>query len=1750
MAVAIDYNALRSQTLGSGTDEEAVTVNTRALVDKILARYAGEHTVYRELLQNSGDAGATKVTIRLETAPSTTVAVPTGTEPSALLKHTLLHHTLQRLVISNNGQVFSASDWSRLKRIAEGNPDETKIGAFGVGFYSVFADCEEPFVSSGKEAMAFYWKGNSLYTRTLRLPEAQSTTDTTFVLDYRDKTSSVPSLLSLCQFLATSLTFVALEEMELWLDGWKILRLAKKAAPSVASSIPRDIESKTREGMMNVRGVSRQGVQIDATWLSVVGWKPTHSSVANSTSTAGGGLDSSSDFNSAPSLRGFFSRLTSGNSKASAAAATALREEKAAQLAILENLVEESRATVFLHVTTANVSTSVSTDFSRELERATKKRPLQKLELSLLTVSNDEEAASKASAISTQQVDIFSSMLPSSHGRIFIGFPTSQTTGLLAHVSANSVIPTVERESIDLNARYVRTWNMETLRVVGTLCRIAYSREAKELQEKLQRIGYKNGRLSSKALAAILPDAIHLGRQFTFHDSTPSSLIGQTIEEAFWMSKNRASIEILSTHGILQSELVRYSTEDLSGFVDGIPLLQEEFVEGAREFVKRIKDFGLVSEVTISDLARELESKPLNDDQLRKFLKWLLQKSSTGELDRSSVRKLLDATVVTLDNPIDGQQGNILALGEISCFVNPSVIAPSMPVPGNTIPYALIENMKKSELVSLGWEELEILPWLRYLVENSGGRSGLSSDHDITASASFSGQVMRILSRQWDSIDQPTKDRIITLLENKTIVPTKMGMKRPSEAYFPSVKLFSDLPVVVGLTHVKDKLLLALKVRKTVELEIVFTRLVAVSDGNQEGKWSHVDLIKYLASVQGDIPAADIKRLKETPICPAQDEKDASRPTVARFKVSQLYEPKEEHRNLRLRMLQWPGIYRPESPEGKFLAQLGLRQYPPVTDLIEIMAKAPLNGDLRLRDHALHYFIANHTTNGYASFSGISKVTTPYLPLEGEDAGKLSTPARCFTNEWAAILGYNILREDLRSHAPKFGVSANPPIDDCVERLTRNPPKTRQEAVVVFSYFASRSSELGQRNVSRLGSSPIVPIQSTPSQNGFTNEKNTQKIRYVQPDNCFLGRNDTYGEMFDFVDFGAEANIFLLNCGSKREPSDTEIARLVSSQPARILDVLQSAEKYLDLLRRLAANFATLKRDRTLFKEMTRAPFLLVYKDSVASTTQGLEKDKNVSDGFDDEDDEDERGVRHEYMLVSASQAVIVDDFINYRSFKDTLLYCPYDEMLEEFYARLGVLSLTQLLVEEPRIGGASPDQRAAAKLKKLVVERATLFLHEKSSNEIKHNEKWLEGNLTIQAVRSITLRRSLKGHRGERIDPRSACVTHDYKKGWTLFITAGSYDLFEVSHALVKLLLHRPKNDSAMTLEMLLASDLLKLRARGYNVNRILKANAREARIAEEQRRQRVEEDRKKLEETEQLNPVPKSPPVAEGGRSSLEQLSIPGTFADSPESRKSIDQNTGADSSPHRKLFSWTSLTKRLGFEENSHHGGNNRLRETEEQPESSNGSPAPPPYTKDPPKKPRQPGDPPEAVTPIPNLQQKLRAAVNASRAHDSSSVYSRPDLENKEMQMYCDESPSFDMSFFNTINVPGSGVFKIFFSNDLEVDRALFFSTHMETLSIFARLLAECGEIFAPQLKQGSLHIYYDEHGKTIAFNKQGSIFCNFRFFLQLHVPGIQSAEGAQQRDRRRDALVYWWVVMCHELAHNLVHQHSSEHSYWT
>lgn len=1655
------------------------------------------------MIQNAADASASKVTIKFETLPSVTVPSPSSTDPTASLKHTITNHTLRRLLISNNGLPFSEKDWARLKRIADGNPDETKIGAFGVGFYSVFDDCEEPFVSSGSQAMAFYWKGNALFTRRLDLGETPSR-DTTFVLDYRNDSSPVPNLMQLCQFLSSSLTFVALEEIELWLDDWNLLKLSKKTAPGVNVPIPRDVETKTTEGLMKVTGITQEIAQVDASWMRIVEWNPNASMFR---------LDNLRDTTS--SLRSFFSKFTTQTGPEKLAHTQQI--EKTDETANMSGML---KATVFLHINTASIQPSISTSLSKELERATRKPPPKRATIAILTPSYDANIATGASE---SQSEILASILPTKAGRIFIGFPTQQTTGLNAHVSAPSVIPTVERESIDLNTRYISKWNLEMLRTVGIVCRIAWSAEMSTIKSKLAaKVGStRASKIRKQDIVDVLPEAIHTANQFVFRESTPSSVLGQTIEDAFWMCNKNASIEVLSTCGVIPSHQTRIAPKDLS-FMDSIPALPEELVTNVKDFVQKLTDFGLVTEITVSDIKRELESNTLRPNQIMEFLSWLCRKAVSGQLDSNSVKSLLRVAVAN-DEDKEGHPTRLIVFAEIVGFLNPHRIPADLPVPSSVMPFRFTKALSKSELEALGWMELQLVPWIRWLVTNAGDESVLQKEQNILKSPAFAGQVLPVLSKAWEILSSASRQAVVDVLQPQTVIPTKIGMKQPTQTYFASVRLFDDLPVVHGLHGVKEKFLVALGVRKTVELGVIFDRLINTPEavdakGPPARRWNHVDLIRYLTSVREDIPANDIQRLKNTSICTA--EKDTR---GTRYKIAELYEPKDSLRALGLPIIEWPGVYNNASNEGEFLTMMGLKSYPSGSELVRLMVMSDSEKDATRKSKALGYFLNEYHTNGYASFD-ISAVTVPFLPVEGSD--KLSTPKKCFTNEGASLFGFNILQNRLHSHASKLGVKPHPPVSECLQTLIRQPPATQRDARIIFKYLAGRISDLTPQDIERVGNAPVVPVAiKSVSEKG-------PRTRLVAPRLCHLGDGEDYKDIFDFVDFGQEANIFLLAVGSRREPTTNEIARMLVKEPARISASLQSSDKYLKLLRTLAEHLPVLKKDRELFNEMKKARFLLASRDI---PPQAIGKTKTVEkDAQDADEDLDIR----EWSLAAAKDVVVVDDFQSFNLFKEHILAAPQEEALENFYAALGADSLSSLVEEQARFGGVAADQSSGAKLHKVILERARLFLHDQPADSIQHGARWLETSFVVQVVNSITLTRSLKGRRASHTQKRSAIVAR-LSSNWGLCICPGKYDLYEISQSLVHLILKRPKLHSTLTLEMLLKTDLLELRARGYNVERILRQKAHEARMAEDKRQKQIEEERRALEEKEAAWAEAQAQRAQEGGPESKTQNSMPGVFPESPDGKALKEtQSTPTESAiPERTprgLFA--NLTKRFGLDkqQSSTTAPNEQTRPLLPEPSTT---PSQPTSTSDP-RNPRP--EQPVSVSSPHRLNQELLSAVQACRPHGASGVYSRPETNQiSESKSYCDERPSHDLEFAAAL--PG-GV-QILTARTI-TDRTEFLANNRDGIKLFASIILDCGSIFS--MLPASLSIFYDPGSKTIAFNRAGSIFCNYFYFKQLQEQALLQSANPD----RTDAIVYWWVILCHELAHNLVEDHSSAHSYYT
>eukprot|EP01094_Clydonella_sp_ATCC50884_P010569 TRINITY_DN2026_c0_g1_i1.p1 TRINITY_DN2026_c0_g1~~TRINITY_DN2026_c0_g1_i1.p1 ORF type:complete len:883 (+),score=274.58 TRINITY_DN2026_c0_g1_i1:275-2923(+) len=219
---------------------KAVMVNQRALIDKMLARYAQSNAVIRELAQNADDAGASLLRIGLTLAECSEDRRGKGTRGRARGKRVASEDGARHcntaggvecseISVSNDGRTFVGTDWERVAKIAEGNPDENTVGMFGVGFYSVFSMCETPCIRSGGRCLAFHWEGDQLAYATADDPFAMMSGYTTeFVLPLRTPTAL--NVRELAGYLESALYFSkTLRQVEIAVGGEVVAVVERKS---------------------------------------------------------------------------------------------------------------------------------------------------------------------------------------------------------------------------------------------------------------------------------------------------------------------------------------------------------------------------------------------------------------------------------------------------------------------------------------------------------------------------------------------------------------------------------------------------------------------------------------------------------------------------------------------------------------------------------------------------------------------------------------------------------------------------------------------------------------------------------------------------------------------------------------------------------------------------------------------------------------------------------------------------------------------------------------------------------------------------------------------------------------------------------------------------------------------------------------------------------------------------------------------------------------------------------------------------------------------------------------------------------------------------------------------------------------------------------------------------------------------------------------------------------------------------------
>ncbi|KAG0215948.1 hypothetical protein BGX28_007174 [Mortierella sp. GBA30] len=1706
-------DALRSQVLSYTGAEERVEVNQRHLIDKILARYSAEYVVYRELMQNSDDAGAKGIEIVFETAsPSSTETAPQ------------LHAKITRVLFKNNGMDFRPEDWNRLKKIAEGNPDESKIGAFGVGFYSLFSICEEPFVSSGKECMAFYWRNDQLYAKRAAIPEeeAQKNSWTTFLLDLREPMDML-NMDEFGPFLARSLGFTAnLRDITVCLDHHRLLHISKKMREPRPMSLPKTMYMTSPQKIFTLKSVDLQSVQLDATRMEVSRWT---------------------------------------------------RE------------VSTSTTTIFLRTASGNLDVKVSKQFANEMERTTKKYPPNQTAIQILYVGHDEKQAS------ADDKSIFKDLVPfPEQGRIFIGFPTHQTTGFSSHV-AGRFIPTVERESLDFVDKCLQVWNHELLSMAGLLSRTLYEDELSQIgnlyNEMIlvhQKPDQEDDEATRTARDWLEKRALHALQAFEFHPSTPSPQVGHYID-AYFFRMSTLPLAILSSHGVKELDKVRIPEPSMSTFLTQLPTIPTNVYSGSQKFIDKMEKAGKVHRVSFNDVLTELESRTLSEAQMVAMLRWWIDFSSKHDIQDSAAMAFFQLALVCSGDTVK-------PLSSFKWFVNPKVIPVDIPLPLNTLPYDITKTFTQPELykISDSWQELSLLEWTKFIVTNP----------DFEVSPVFSERVLLVLSRGWGQLQDNSQRAIVALLAQKTCIPTKYGMKLPNESYFKTVTLFPDLPVMVFTKQPLEKLLLSMGARKSVELQLVFDRLV------NAGSWDHMQLVKYLTSVRDTLSSGEMKRLKATSIFPREDlSKDnsitttpvspkpdsanlespaPSSPTpVKRYPANTLYAPSEIHAALGLPVIEWKGRWRSSSDEARLLLELGLLTNPSL-DVLLALASAPT--DKGIQEKALAYLLENFKTFYTLQYSP-SKVKVQFLPTT---TNSLETPEGVFYSASCSVMGFPVLREDLRVHAAMLGIRENPLPIRLLERLTQTPPSTKDKARQIFEFLNKFQGEFSHHHWSTLRTLKFIPLDDSGS-------------NFVEPQSCYFDKKDSafHPDLLTTIDFGRAANLFLKSCGVKEEPTPVELTQLVVRAPQDFLNRNGGVESYKSILRQIASHMHVIRTQKALLNEMMRSPFLLGEK----RMPQDVEDDTSVAakemDGEDPEDSSDSNmgQVVVQYKLARASDIYLIDDTVQQQIF--TPLSAPMESHLESLYEELGSTWISRQVRENCRPQGALAVTRRSENLQELIVERAPLLLSDHPPNRLNFDLDWLTTKLKVRQVPEIKLRREFIPTGAKHEESTTACIVQDQSKAYYLLVTAkGDMDYFDIADVLAKLLLRKKKLNDSIWWSNLLFTSLINLKRKGFQVDRILNAKrAEKARIEAAAKADAAAAaqaaasaklgPKQTAEYLAQLKEVfPDCDPsflmdaIAKETQDHVQRVTM--KLLDSGYPRVNDNKNKNNTTTPpvpgsfptqNSNVPTISTLPPapptNTNTQSTSTAGGGgyflNRLKSLRDTvignpmtmpsqdgvmtgmeasgpgalgPESTRGSSTPPPTNH------TVKGFAPDYQQ---NLQHSLQAAVSNCRSNGRDDIRSEPTASQVSEVLtssYCDVKPGHQLNFAGH-----AGELEFYLDKSCDADEIMT-KENLKSLARFVRLLMVLAQdVFA--LVPETMHVYYDPDGQTIAFNRGGALFFNWRYYVALgHDDGAgQSKKVLQGKtiSAREEALIYWYFTMAHELAHNFVGEHNSKHEFY-
>ncbi|KAG9310203.1 hypothetical protein JVU11DRAFT_9845 [Chiua virens] len=1312
---------------------QEVEVDHRALVN-ILARYPGEFDVLRELIQNADDAEAKNVEIHFRTEDAEKPQLAGGFDISKA--------TVCKWIVSNNGNPFTEEDWRRLTKIADGNKNSTKVGAFGVGFYSVLGKTDIPLVKSSNKSFQFVrGKDGKLQNQFV---DCSPIPGTSIELKLRTR-EPLPKLDNLARFLVSSVTFLTnIESASVYLDSTKLLQIKKECRkPQVQVPIPPHLTRTTSSKALTVESIQRivQTITIDAAECTLPS-EPTLSSVVDT-------ADIIAERRGGPAE----DHITHASQS-------------------VNTVLEANTIRHDLYIAAIDVNLPSDSEMSGGVESSIKRlppsfkckavyfNPEQSRFLANMKISCSHKTKHLACLFSGLQ-----GIAPDNEGgRLFIGQSTNQTTGIGLHISAH-FLSTMERGSVDLTNGYVADWNREVLKVGGLLARVVYEQEMHTASKSKNDVATKLG-LSTMA-------------RFAFGSTVPHSGVSQILQDAFYSCchKSKSPFPVVSAAGISDASdpQFRQSNKDLS-FLKRYWVLHEDIKDHQRsQIIRRYS----IPQFKFGDIVREFEIG-VKQETMKSFFAWwdnTRKTYFTSDKTKSAAEKFCNE--FASHGVIHIGHGVRMELKNIKYYVF-FPLHPSLSRPDTIYIDVGSGHPSKDAVEAFGWSQLSLLHWLEYAYaqaqqHTSNSVSGPDSDLGFRISLALVqfALVETLSGEQWN--------RIAAFMKDLKCIPTNKGLKTPGESYFEIADICESLPVAseseflsIPMTSVASKssafeyrsvtpehvrkVLAYIGVCQMMRWDELVARLKNVASEETNDRLLHSLSVICRNLAPNPLPSQCLVDLRVQKIFYSKSH--------GRVSAAELYFPDGDLHQLKLPILALPQdiaslqnlVHSSGSfPMEWFIEQLGVRRYPPLEKVISLAA----SNELEVQKFALQYLLSNFDTL-YSDYKSGDFVHLPFIPTQ---RGSLARLNEVFASPIWEKLGFELVSNDLGRNCTRLGVRDDPSVEMIIE-LLKAPGTTLPDIETAVKWFDLLYIH-GKLPIQKLREH-LSTISFVPVKNSSVSSSQSSFIDYISPEDCFVGSTEAeahHRRVFSFVDFGPNGCAFLEHCGARKSPEPSDIARKICQDPKRYLEALENNyELYLEDLDTIASHLESISNDDK--QAMKKAPMFLAYRNG------------------------DKR-------LLRADQVIISD--WDGRHFGGDIFIVPKDS-LEKMYREMGSEFLRAYVQYDVQHTGHQADFKPPFEQRQ-VIRRIKCFMNQRDNSTMtgvsfhNHGER---GHLEVKICEELTLKKtftpSSADGESERIvetKVKAGLEVNETNKSYTLWMVKGENDSVELRNDIAVGLCH-----------------------------------------------------------------------------------------------------------------------------------------------------------------------------------------------------------------------------------------------------------------------------------------------------------------------------------------------------------------------